>query len=412
MYPVEYLPRLIDPLLEHLLGHVSALLIVGPRGSGKTTTALRHARSVIRLDQEADALAFRADPDSALRGLPEPILLDEWQIVPGVLGAVKRSVDADPRHGRFIVTGSERAAAQDGWPGTGRLVRLPMSGITMREQAARSTGPSFMDRMTGGARLQAAEDSPDLRGYVELAVRGGFPAMLTESDEVARAMWLRSYVDHVLDRDAPLVDSSRDPRRMRRYLEAYALNTAGVVDDTTLYQAAGIDRRTAIAYERLLTDLHVVEALPAWTPNRLKRLVLSPKRHVVDPAIAAAVLDLTVDQVMRSGNLLGRMLESFVVAQLRPEVALGSPRPRLYHLRQRDGRSEVDVVAELGLGEVIGIEVKAAAGPGPDDARHLAGLRDELGSSFIGGVVLHTGRRTYQLGPSIVAAPISSIWSG
>jgi hypothetical protein len=67
--------------------------VIGPRAAGKTTTAEQHARTVVRLDRRAEAVAFEADPDAALRSLEEPVLLDEWQVVPGVLGAVKRAVD-------------------------------------------------------------------------------------------------------------------------------------------------------------------------------------------------------------------------------------------------------------------------------------------------------------------------------
>lgn len=101
-----YRRRLVDPLLAGLLSELPALLVVGPRATGKTTTAARHVATVVRLDREAGAAAFRADADAALRGLVEPVLLDEWQAVPGVLGAVKRAVDADYRPGRFLLTGS------------------------------------------------------------------------------------------------------------------------------------------------------------------------------------------------------------------------------------------------------------------------------------------------------------------
>ena len=131
----EYRRRLIDDLIERLLPELPALFIVGPRATGKTTTAARYAKTVVRLDREAEAVAFRADPDSALRGLPEPVLFDEWQLVPGVLGAIKRAVDAGPTPGRFLVTGSVRGDLEgELWPGTGRLTRVPLFGMSIREQ--------------------------------------------------------------------------------------------------------------------------------------------------------------------------------------------------------------------------------------------------------------------------------------
>jgi predicted AAA+ superfamily ATPase len=408
---MDYLPRLVDGQIDALLAELPAIFLTGPRATGKTTTATRRVASVVRLDREAEAVAFRADPDAALRGLPEPVLLDEWQVVPGVLGAVKRAVDADPRPGRFLITGSVRGDL-DGelWPGTGRLTRVPMFGMTVREQAGLGPGVPFLDRVVAGADLLPAADTPDLRGYVELALRGGFPEPALRLGATARRAWLESYVEHLLTRDAEQVDGGRDPVRLRRYLEACALNTAGIVDERTLFDAAGINRRTAQAYERLLANLLVVEALPAWTSNRLKRLVLMPKRHLVDPALAGAILGLDTSLVLRQGDLMGRLLDTFVVAQLRAELGVSAARGRLYHVRQQQGRLEVDLLAELAAGRLVAIEVKADAAPSPDAARHLATLRDLYPETFVAGIVLHTGPRTYRLGDRIIAAPISSVW--
>ena len=412
MMVTDYRPRLVDGMLADLLGELPALFLTGPRATGKTTTALRHATTVIRLDRAAEAVAFQADPDAALRDLAEPVLLDEWQVVPQVIGAVKRSVDEDPAPGRFIVTGSVRGDLdRELWPGTGRLTRVSLYGMTVREQIGLTSQPPFLDRVASGVGLRPATDSPDLRGYVELLLRGGFPEPALRLGDEAKRHWLESYVGHLLTRDAEQIEGGRDPGRLRRYLEAYALNTAGIVRDSTLLEAAGINRKTALAYERLLTNLLVVESIPAWTSNRLKRLSLSPKRYVVDPSIATSVLGLDLELVMRNGDLLGRLLDTFVVAQLRAELPVTDGRPRLYHLRQREGRLEVDLLVELGGGRLVALEIKADASPDAYSARHLTALRDRYGETFLAGVVLHTGPRTYPLGERIVAAPISTLWA-
>jgi predicted AAA+ superfamily ATPase len=130
----EYKRRLVDSRLRELFAELPALMVTGPRATGKTTTAERLSRSVVRLDHPPEAVAFEADPDAALAATEEPILLDEWQEVPGVLGAVKRAVDRDARPGRFILTGSVRADLEEAtWPGTGRVVRVPMYGMTVGE---------------------------------------------------------------------------------------------------------------------------------------------------------------------------------------------------------------------------------------------------------------------------------------
>jgi predicted AAA+ superfamily ATPase len=408
----SYRPRLVDELVDELFSQLSALMVVGPRAAGKTTSAARKAASTVRLDRDAEAVAFAADPDAALRGLAEPVLLDEWQAVPGVLGAVKRAVDAEPRPGRFLLTGSVRAELENAvWPGTGRLVRLAMYPMTVREQLEQADGLPLVDRLTAGEDLVAPPDAPDLRGYLELALRGGFPDPALRLDGRARQAWLESYVEDMLTHDVEMLGDHLDPGRLRRYFDAYALSSGSVAGHRKIYEAAGVTRTTAVAYQSLLESLLIAEAVPAWRSNRLKRLIHQPKRYLIDPALIAAALRLDVDAVMRDGAMLGRVLDTFVAAQLRPELGVSAGRPRLHHLRTEQGRHEVDLAVELAGGSLIGIEIKATASPTAADAKHLAWLREELGERFEAGVMLHTGPRVYGLGERIVAAPICTLWS-
>lgn len=409
---LEYRSRAVDRLIRELLEELPALLIVGPRATGKTTTAARHSSTVVRLDRPAEAAAFTADPDAALRELKEPVLLDEWQMVPEILGAVKRAVDMDARPGRYILTGSVRADLDaPTWPGTGRLVRIALFGMTIAEQLGRPATVPLLDRLARGDPLTVPPESPDLLGYVELASRSGFPEAALALSERARPRWIESYIDQLLTRDAIQLDGPRDPDKLRRYFETYALNSAGVVEDQTLLEAAGLNRKTAVAYEQLLTNLMVVERVQPWVSNRLKRLIRSPKRYLIDPAFLSGILGLDVRGVLRDGDLLGRVLDTFVAAQLRAEQTVAQCRPRLFHLRQEQGRHEVDLIAELPGKRLIGIEVKASAAPGRDAAKHLRWLRDEMGERFVTGVVLHTGPRVYELDERIVAVPISTLWA-
>lgn len=291
----RYVPRLIDGLLAELFEQVPAISLVGPRATGKTTMAARAVQTIVRLDREAEAVAFRADPDAALHSMQEPVLLDEWQAVPGVLGAVKRAVDADPRPGRFLLTGSVRADLEgETWPGTGRLIRLPVYGLTQRELLGQLDRPTFLDHLADGRfdAFSTTRGQPDLAGYIDLALRSGYPEAALLLDGRARQLWLQSYVDQLLTRDVATIDGGRDPVRLRKYFEALALNTAGLADDKTLFDAAGVNRKTAAAYDDLLQNLLVVEKQPAWSSNRLSRLVKASKRYVVDPALACAALGL------------------------------------------------------------------------------------------------------------------------
>jgi hypothetical protein len=409
----DYVPRLVDRRLRELFDQLPALLITGPRATGKTTTAERVANTLVHLDREAEAGPFRDDPDVALRSLPEPILLDEWQVVPEVLGAVKRAVDSGAGAGRFLLTGSVRWHLDtQTWPGTGRLVHLRMWGLTASEIVGALREEPFLQTLARGdiAAFGMPVNAPDLQGYVELALRGGYPEPALELNDFARQVWTDSYLSQLLSRDAESLDGPRDPELLRRYFEALAINSAGIAADKTLYDAAGISRATAVAYERLLENLFVLDFLPAWSSNRLARLIKARKRYIADPSLLAAALRVDEQTIMRDGGLLGRMIETFVLAQIRPEVELSNFRPRLYHLREKNGRHEIDLLAELSAGNVVAIEIKTTAAPKRSDARHLEWLREQLGERFLGGAVLHTGPLPFHLSERIFALPICTLW--
>jgi len=149
------------------------------------------------------------------------VLLDEWQAVPGVLGAVRRAVEADPSPSRFLLSGSVHAEFGHGvWPATGRIVKASMYPMTIREQAGSIDARTFFDKLVDGAELAVPHDPPDLRGYVELALRGGFPAAALSLSGVAHRMWMDSYLEHLLARVVQAATGSttrsRDAVRLRR----------------------------------------------------------------------------------------------------------------------------------------------------------------------------------------------------
>lgn len=406
-----YRIRLLDQSLPELLALHPALMIVGPRGVGKTTTAARHAATVVRLDDPRQAAAFRVDPDAALDGLPEPVLLDEWQAVPGLLGAVKRAVDTAPRRGRFLLAGSVTAEVDPAsWPGVGRVIRIPMHPLTVAERLGRRTAP-FLERAAADEPLLAAPDKSDLRELIRIAVAGGFPEPLFGAGSAGAPQWYRSYADHIAIRGAPGAVRRFDAGRLRNFLDACALGSMRGTSVETLHESAGVNRRTGVDYWRHLERLGVVWEIPAWASNRLKRLVRRPKRSVADCGLWASLLDADPDAVMEDGDLLGPALEILVASQLRAETSTPNGKYALHHLREAQGRREVDFVAEGPRGRIVGIEVKATAAPDFRDARHLVWLRDELGDRFAGGVVLHSGQANYSLGERIRAAPISTLWA-
>ncbi|WP_423919412.1 ATP-binding protein [Candidatus Poriferisodalis sp.] len=403
-------------MLRRHLAAWPAEFVTGPRAVGKTTTALRHAASTLRLDQTSDRGLVLDDPDVALREGPFPLLIDEWQHAPEVLGAVKRAVDTQiPTGGQFILTGSSRNDLHSGqWPLVGRSLATHMWPLTGRERFGNAAADSLFDRWDSSARFTVPPAPPDLLDYLDIALDGGFPGALVAAAAGARNDWMRTYVDTTVVRDLPELAAAhgrrRHPDALRRYLGACALHTAGVVPDTALAHAAGMDRRTAVGYHGTLNVLRLVADVPAWHSNQLKRLTSMPKRLLADSGLAAWLIGTDNDAIRRDPAVRGRIVETFVAAQLRVEIEAAQRRTTMFHLRTQGGEHEVDLVVEFGT-RLAAFEVKTSSGPSASDARHLAWLRDNLPvEQFAGGVVFHTGARRYGLGDRIEAVPIAGLW--
>lgn len=407
-----YVRRYVDSALDEVFPELPAVMLTGPRACGKTTTAARRARSIVRLDDEQRAQAFAAAPDALLEAQEPPVLIDEWQEVPSSLAAIKRAIDTGSGGGRFLITGSVRARRTESvWPGTGRVVPFRMHSLARGEIEGSVTAPGFVERLFGAQDLvpSTLTSAPTVVDYVEYAVRGGFPEAIDLSER-ARDSWYPGYVDQLVHRDVAALADVRSPDRLAALLQAAALSTAGTPQSKTLTEAAGIDGRTVNTYLDLLDDLRIIERVPAWSTNRLKRLVRTPKLYVADTGLATSLLRADRDTILSSGDLLGRVIDTFVTAQILPLVALSHPRVDAFHLRDTNGAHEVDLLLEGPGGAVVGIEIKAANVVKPQAARHLEWLRESLGGSFTRGIVFHTGDSVYPLGDRIWAMPIASIW--
>lgn len=173
----------------------------------------------------------------------------------------------------------------------------------------------------------------------------------------------------------------------------------------------GIRRNTGTLYDSSLEATFITERVPAWSGGHLRRLTSTPKRYLVEPALLRPLLGIDERGALRDADLLGRVIDTYVTAQLRPELSVASGSPRMYHLREANGRHEIDLIIEFAGGRVIAFELKAGSAPNQTSGRHLVWLRDELGDRFLAGVVLHTGSATTNFGDRIAAAPIAAIWS-
>lgn len=404
-------PRVVEELLAtRLLPYFPAVMLIGPRGVGKSTTAGRLGDTVLDLSEDGTRRSALDDPDALLATASGTVVIDEWQEAPGILAALKRAVDADSAHtpGRFIVTGSARAAfGAATWPGTGRLIRVRMYGLTQSELADDNhynpVDAFFSEEPPGFGRSDLTRSD-----YIERVTAGRFPAVLPHQG-ARRARWFDAYADQLAERDAPLITGSNPrPRIMRGVLASCAARSARLLNKDAVARDAAVSSATADSHLRLLTDLSILALLPAWHSNRLRRLTRAPRIHLTDPGLAAHLLNADASVLARDGNLTGQLLESFVASELLAHAETAADRTELFHYRNRDGR-EVDLLLER-RGTVVGLEVKSARSVRRDDAKHLVWLRDRLGETFRYGAVLYTGEIPYRIDHRVWALPISTLW--
>ena len=406
-----YIPRFVDVHLERALARSGAVELRGPRGVGKTTTALQLARTVLACQNPDTAAAVRQDPRSALLGQRTPLLIDEWQEVPEVLWAIKEHLDTSNAPGRFIITGSVRGHDREQSPLTGRAEAIDMFPFSEAERRGVRAAP-LVERLFGDNDIEAGDVDLGINDYIEIALESGYPNTMREADPAARAARLRNRIDGTVNVDSLV--GRHDRSKLADFVSAYALHSGGVVPLQRLCDDVGISPNTGRAYEALLSRTYLVADAPSFHHNRLSHLRRSPKRLLVDAGLLAAAWGVGSDVIARSADLRGRLLETFVAAQLRAGALASGVQYGLRHLRRND--REVDFVLDGGVRGMVAIEVKAGVHGGRKEARHLFWLRDQLGDGFAGGAVLHTGRRPPHplddaMTGRIWSAPVSALWA-
>ena len=327
---MTYLPRIVDAELAELLDAAGAVLVEGPRASGKTATAARAAASEVLLDVDDNARRMiGADPAAVLDG-DTPRLIDEWQLEPTVWNHVRRAVDRRGAPGQFILTGSAVPADDlTRHTGAGRFVRLRMRPLSLFE-SGRSTGEISLRRLLDGADQRAPRSETSITAVAELVCAGGWPGHVGRPlPGTLRAN--RGYLDEVRRTDVSRASAkSRDPVKVGRLLRSLARNVATPVTLSKLAAEVGGNGRalkadTVAEYLDALERLLVVENQPAWSPHLRSRATLrqTPVRHFVDPSLAVAALRAAPARLTADLEFLGLLFESLVIRDLRV------PRPRM-----------------------------------------------------------------------------------
>lgn len=416
---VEYVPRFVDAQLSQAMRTHPVALITGARGVGKTTTAGQAAASVAYLDDSATRTLFQDDPEAALGQFEEPLLIDEWQLAPEVVRAVKRTVDRHRRPGRFILTGSPDPQSRTEFQAlTGRaaVARLnPMTVGESRMQAAHGGFPGALtDLLAGKPPPTMHTRTPNIFEYLELAAVSGFPDCALEGSAAFSQVWCRDYINVLLRRDLPLFGSRRSSSHFRRYLTAAAMHTARSPDDGSLRNTARVNPGTHRDYRHILLDLDVTVEVPAFFSHQIPSLAKSPKMLFSDTGLLMAAMKVSLAQLKINGDLYGRVLETFVLNQIRAQLEAMDMADSLSHLRTHKGVHEIDAVIETEDGGLIAIEIKSANRHRPSDKNHIEWLAQQVGDRFKLGLILTTGAHTSNIrseaSRNIWSAPICTLW--
>ena len=381
----SYMPRLMDATLEEKLNGVSAVLVRGPKWTGKTSSCERLAKSALLLrdpDVYIRALeAISVQPSLLLRG-DRPRLIDEWQLAPVLWDAVISEADkAKGAPAQFLLTGSATPVdtKQLRHTGTGRIARVTMEPMTLEESGESSCEVSLAalfegTEVSGVSTLTIAD-------YARLICRGGWPAIVAGR---ASANLAADYIDALCESDmAEAADVNLDPDRARALIRSLARNTAQEANNKTLLAdvanaGIGMTEPTLRVYLNALRRLFVLEEVKAWAPTLRSRTPLrsTPVRHFCDPSIPAAALQTDAEGLLDDLNTMGFLFESLCVRDLRVYARLLSG--DVYHYRDKTGL-EVDAIVRLPDGRWGAIEVKLGGEKRIDEgAAHLIDLANKI----------------------------------
>ena len=404
-------PRFVEQRVQEALTDTRVVLLCGPRQSGKTTLARRiagDAMPFLTLDDATALDAASADPVGFVRGLDRAVI-DEIQREPSLMLAIKIAVDADPRLGRFLLTGSADLMTlprvADSLAGRMGIVRL----LPLAQAELRSSSTSFLDKVF--ASEPPASRTPVVGdGLVDTVLAGGYPEALTRSGWRRRQDWHLDYIEAIVQRDVRDIARIEQLGAMPRLLRILAEHSGQLVNYSGFGAPLGMNHVTTRKYVGILENLFLVHTLPPWYTNALKRVTKSPKLHFLDAGLLAALRGLTPDRLRRDRTPFGAVLETFVLGELLKLAGWADERYTLSHLRDKE-RNEVDIVIEDGLGRIVGIQVKASATVTGGDFSGLRRLAAATGERFVLGLVLYDHEQTVPFGERMVAAPVSALWS-
>ncbi len=365
---VVYKKRIADQMLSDKLEAMGAVLIEGPKGCGKTTTAEQQAKSILYMDDPEHSAQYMQMAQTNIRFLLQgntPRLIDEWQIVPKFWDAIRFEVDHRNDDGQFILTGS--AVPPEGneihHTGTARYGWLTMRPMSLWESGD-SNGSISLGELFRSPEQFGSSCEMSIEQLAFLVCRGGWPKSIFKKSEKAALTHAIEYYEAITRSDISRVDNiQRDEERTKRLMRSYSRHQGTqssvqtILADITVNETVEISSITIMSYLNALRKIFVIEDMPAWNPNLRSKTAIrtSDTRYFVDPSIACAALGLGPLDLVNDLNTFGLFFETMCVRDLR--VYADALDGKVYHFRDKNGL-ECDAVVHLRNGSYGLIEIK------------------------------------------------------
>jgi predicted AAA+ superfamily ATPase len=384
---MKFIPRLIESQLLRASKHFGALILTGPRRSGKTTLLRKlFPRASYYLLEDPDIISrLRADVRSFIDEIRPPVILDEIQNVPEILNYVRTQIDRFPRKkGQWILTGSQEAPLMKGVTESmaGRAAVFQLLPLSTRE----ASGVSLL--------------------------HGGFPEVLASRS--TSQIWFRSYVQTYLERDVRAVSSIRDLATFRRFLALLGSRCGQILNRTDLAAPLGVSVPTISEWLSILEVTAQVILVPPFYENFGKRLIKSPKLYFVDSGLACHLLGIDTEKMLLKSPFLGSLFEGFVASEIiKQQINSGRSRA-IYYFRDQQGL-EVDFLVPAGHRRLMLLETKASRTVVPQMAEPLKRLSGSISNYEVSSyLVFNPGEKemaTSALRPGVKAASIKDVLS-